>query len=167
MDFSNLAGRAEYLLANGRYTTLATSDGSTAWAATVNYVALHDPLRLLWTSMSAARHSINIAANPVLSGTIYMTGLPAFPVDGLQYQATARSAEDSEEAQQLHQQFHDLNSPDEAVSNEQAPPLSEYTGPGTRRFYIADITRYWLLDIDRWLTDQTDTRIEVNIETRR
>jgi uncharacterized protein YhbP (UPF0306 family) len=166
MDFSNLAERADRLLANGRYTTLATSDGSTAWAATVNYVALRDPLRLLWTSMSAARHSANIAANPTLSGTIHMTGLPAFPVDGLQYEATARSAEDSEEAEQLHQQFHELTFPDETVSKEWALPLDECVGPGLRRFYVADITRYWLLDIDRWLIDQTDARIEVDIETR-
>ena|ERR1700677_1968535 len=167
MDFSDLAGRAEHLLANGRYTTLATSDGSTAWAATVNFVALRDPLRLLWTSMSAARHSVNIARNPIMSGTIYMTGLPAFPVDGLQYEATARSAEDSEEVQHLHQQFHELNFPDEAVRKEWTLPLGECAGPGMRRFYVADITRYWLLDIDRWLIDQTDTRIEVSIQTRR
>ena len=59
-----------------------------------------------------------------------------------------------------------LNSPDEAVSKEWALPLDECVSPGLRRFYVAAITRYWLLDIDRWLVDQTDARIEVDIETR-
>lgn len=44
----------------------------------------------MWASMAGSKHSLNIAANPVVSGSIFMTGLPGFGLDGLQYQGTAR-----------------------------------------------------------------------------
>ena len=32
---------------------------------------------------------------------------------------------------------------------------------GPRRFYLLTVNRWWLLDIERWMRDKHDTRIEI------
>ncbi|MCX5381456.1 pyridoxamine 5'-phosphate oxidase family protein [Streptomyces sp. NBC_00091] len=156
--------RVDRLLANARFTTLATHDGRTPWAATVNFVALHRPLRLLWASMASARHSRDIAAERSVAGSIYMTGLPGFGLDGMQYSGTARSIEHESEVIAFHKTFYDLNFPDEAVRQQLLLPPETYFRDGGRRLYLLTVEQYWLLDIDRWLIDMTDQRIEVPAE---
>ena len=60
-----------------------------------------------------------------------------------------------------HRVYYELNFPDEAVRAQWLPPLSEFTGDGPRRFYLLTVSRWWLLDIERWLRDKHDTRIEI------
>ncbi|TDD28862.1 pyridoxamine 5'-phosphate oxidase family protein [Actinomadura sp. KC06] len=148
------------LLDQGRFTTLATTDGTAPWASTVNFVPLRDPLRLVWYSMRDSQHSRNIETEPAVSGSIYLTGLPGFGLDGLQFEGRAHAVP-SNQVEDIHDRYYRLNFPDEADRRAWILPVQEFHGDGPRRFYIAEITRLWLLDIDRWLHDKHDRRLEV------
>ncbi|MFJ9553927.1 pyridoxamine 5'-phosphate oxidase family protein [Nocardiopsis sp. NPDC101807] len=159
-DSQKLAERSNFLIENGRFMTLATQDPEGAWASTVNYVPLREPLRLLWYSLRRARHSQNIHARPMVSGSIFMTGLPGFGLDGAQFTGTA-SPVTGEDLEEVAEFYYQRNFPDEQTRQEWRLPLTEFEGEGDRRFYFVEIRSWWLLDIDQWLVDMNDQRIAV------
>ncbi|TDD29610.1 hypothetical protein E1287_30720 [Actinomadura sp. KC06] len=118
--------------------TLATSDPCGAWAATVNYVPLREPLRLLWYSLRRVRHSRNIESGSRVSGSVFLTGLPVAAV------------------------YYDRNFPDEGVRRQWRLPLDEFQGASPRRFYMIIIDASWLIDIDQWLIEKNDQRVAVH-----
>jgi uncharacterized protein YhbP (UPF0306 family) len=154
------AERVRHLLDNGRFVTLATTDGTRPWASTVNYVPLRAPLRLLWYSMRAARHSRNIAIRPQISGAIHLTGLPGFGLDGAQFTGVARAIGGAE-LPELHRRYCALNFPDDETRQRLMPPEDEFADGGPRGFYVFEVAQTWLLDIDRWLVDKCDQRVAV------
>ncbi|MFJ2172568.1 pyridoxamine 5'-phosphate oxidase family protein [Streptomyces sp. NPDC101062] len=158
-----LTARSEFLIENARFTTLATHGPDGPWASTVNYVPLREPLRLLWYSLRRARHSHNIETDPRISGSIYLTGLPGFGLDGAQFTATARAVE-PDELDELSSWYYERNFPDEDVRRQWRLPLDEFRGEGPRRFYLLEVRRWWLLDIDQWLVDKNDQRIDVPLD---
>ncbi|MFJ1916803.1 pyridoxamine 5'-phosphate oxidase family protein [Streptomyces sp. NPDC088147] len=161
-----LAERSGFLIENGRFTTLATHGPDGAWASTVNYVPLRNPLRLLWYSLRRARHSRNIDADPRISGSIYLTELPGFGLDGAQFTGTARPV-GADELEELSAWYYERNFPDEEVRRQWRLPLDEFRGEGPRRFYLLEVHRWWLLDIDQWLVDKNDQRIAVPLDAVR
>lgn len=158
-DHRNLLERSTSLLDNARFLTLATRSAEESWAATVNFVPLRSPLRLLWYSLRSARHSRHIAENPQIAASIFMTDLPGLGLDGAQLIGTCESVEDR--VAEHHRLYYELNFPDETVRAQWLLPLSEFTMDGPRRFYLLTVNRWWLLDIERWLRDKHDTRIEI------
>jgi uncharacterized protein YhbP (UPF0306 family) len=158
-DHRSLLERSTSLLDNARFLTLATRGAEEPWAATVNFVPLRSPLRLLWYSLRSARHSRHIAENPRVAASIFMTGLPGLGLDGAQLAGTCESVEDR--VADHHRLYYELNFPDEALRAQWLLPLSEFTVDGPRRFYLLTVSRWWLLDIERWLRDKHDTRIEI------
>ncbi|MFC5182455.1 pyridoxamine 5'-phosphate oxidase family protein [Actinomadura harenae] len=165
-ESKELAERSHHLLADARFMTLATIDGNEPWASTVNFVALHQPLRLLYYSLLTARHSLNVENNPLVSGSIYMTGLPGFGLDGAQFTGHCHAV-GSDQLAEAHRTYYELNFPDEDTRREWLLPRSEFHGTGPRRFYVVRVRHWWLLDIDRWLTDKHDQRIEVPVQALR
>lgn len=159
-DTQILIDRSEFLIENGRFVTLATQGPGGAWASTVNYVPLRDPLRLLWYSLREAQHSENIHARPRVSGSIFMTGLPGVGLDGAQFAGTA-SAVHGKDLDHLSEFYYQRNFPDEETRENWRLPLSEFDGDGPRRFYVVEIDAWWLLDIDQWLVDKRDQRVAV------
>ncbi|GAA1394714.1 hypothetical protein GCM10009639_29160 [Kitasatospora putterlickiae] len=158
-----LLRRSEHLLSHARFMTLATTDGSAPWSATVNFVPLRipgGPLRLLYYSLRAARHSRDIEARPGVAGSLYLTGLPGLGLDGAQFTGTCR-ATDGPDVAEHHRLYYELNFPDPAVRGEWLLPESEFRDAGPRRFYSVRVDRWWLLDVDRWLLDKHDQRVEV------
>ncbi|MFE4512755.1 pyridoxamine 5'-phosphate oxidase family protein [Kitasatospora sp. NPDC056783] len=158
-----LLRRSGHLLAHARFMTLATTDGSEPWASTVNFVPLRapgTPLRLLYYSLRTALHSRNIDRHPRVAGSLYLTGLPGLGLDGAQFTGTCRATDDQGVAEH-HRLYYELNFPDPAVRSEWLLPASDFRGPGPRRFYTVEVDRWWLLDIDRWLVDKHDQRVEV------
>ncbi|MFH8553143.1 pyridoxamine 5'-phosphate oxidase family protein [Streptomyces celluloflavus] len=162
-DLERLAERSRQLLADARFMTLATGDGVFPWASTVNYVALWAPLRLLYYSLRTARHSRNVAHHPRVSGSIFLTGLPGFGLDGAQFTGTCRAVGPRAVAE-YHRHYYLLNFPDEEVRRRWLLPEAEFRGAGPRRFYTVEVERWWLLDIDRWLIDKHDRRIAVPLQ---
>ncbi|MFE3826877.1 pyridoxamine 5'-phosphate oxidase family protein [Streptomyces sp. NPDC059092] len=158
-----LIRRSDFLIENARFTTLATHGPDGPWASTVNYVPLRGPLQLLWYSLRRARHSRNIEADPRVSGSIYLTGLPGLGLDGAQFTATARPVE-PEELDALSSWYYERNFPDEEVRRQWRLPLEEFRDEGHRRFYLLEIQRWWLLDIDQWLVDKNDQRVPVPLD---
>lgn len=162
-DMSTLVERSHHLLANARYMTLASTDGTLPWASTVNFVALHHPLRLLYYSLHTARHSRNVERNSLVSGALHLTGLPGFGLDGAQFIGHCHAA-GPEAVEELHRSYYDINFPDEHTRSAWLLPSSDFHGPGPRRFYVVEVFNWWLLDIDRWLQDKHDQRIAVPLE---
>jgi uncharacterized protein YhbP (UPF0306 family) len=155
---TDLAARGEYLLAHGRFMTLATTNGTTPWAATVNYVPLRAPLRLLWYSMREARHSRDLALHPQAAGSIFLTGLPGFGLDGAQFDGPVHTVEGAQ-AEEFHRHYYELNFPDVTVRREWELPVEQFRDAGPRRFYYLAVSNWWLLDIDQWLIDKRDQKI--------
>lgn len=160
---TGLAERSRHLLGHARFMTLATSDGTAPWASTVNFVALHRPLRLLYYSAHTARHSRNVELRPLVSGSIYLTGLPGLGLDGAQFTGRCHSA-GPEDVPELHRTYYALNFPDERTRRAWRLPEADFHGAGPRRFYVVEVLRWWLLDVDRWLVDKHDQRIAVPVE---
>ena len=160
---AELTERSDFLIENARFMTLATHGPDGVWASTVNYVPLRDPLGLLWYSLRRARHSRNIEADPRISGSIHLTGLPGFGLDGAQFTAVAKPV-GPDELDTLSAWYYERNFPDEEVRSEWRLPLDEFRGDGPRRFYRLEVREWWLLDIDQWLVDKNDQRIAVPLE---
>ncbi len=165
-DPSTLIARSRTLLETTRFITLATvSDAGEAWASTVNFVPLRGPLRLVWYSMRAARHSRNIDARRRIAGSIFRTdlgNLSPIGLDGAQCSGPCRVIP-SEELSGIHLQYYERNFPDPGIRQAWMLPPAEFTDAGPRRFYELTVERWWLLDIDRWLIDKHDGRIEVSV----
>lgn len=163
-----LLDRSRLLLHTARFMTLATlSAGGEPWASTVNYVCRAEPLKLIWYSMRDALHSRNLEAGAVVSGSISRYDLGAaspIGLDGAQFVSECRVL-DSEEAHAAHRHYYERNFPDELVRRQWMLPIEEFVGTGHRRFYEATITRWWLFDIERWLRDKQDRRVEVPLST--
>jgi uncharacterized protein YhbP (UPF0306 family) len=169
-DMANLEPylkRSHFLLENARYITLATNDqAGNPWASTVNYVVLYQPLRLLWYSLRAAKHSRNIEVKPEIAATLFSTD-PRLAedethvgVDGAQLFGTAREV-DPEELNKYHQIYYTKNFPDPEIRNEWMLPLEDFHSEGPRRFYLLEPQQWWLFDKERWVRDKSDTRLEV------
>lgn len=159
----SLMERADLLLRTTRFVTLATLSGDgEPWASTVNYVPLLDgPPRLIWYSMREARHSRNIDARPLTTGSLFRTDLgPSAPLglDGLQFTGLARAVE-SNRIQEVRDHYYRLNFPDETLRRQWMLPEQQFNGDGPRRFYELTIRDWWLLDVERWLHDKVDQRI--------
>jgi uncharacterized protein YhbP (UPF0306 family) len=158
---SDLATRSDVLIEGGRFVTLATTDPNGAWASTVAYVPLRDPLRLLWYSLRETRHSRNIENHPIVSGSIWMTGLPVgVGLDGAQFTGTARTVQPGE-LDAMHAWYYERSFPEESTRREWMLPAAEFHGDGARRFYLLEVREWWLLDVEQWLIDKRDQRIVV------
>lgn len=159
-----LIARSRLLLDTARFVTLSTVDAAgDPWASTVNYVARPGPLRLVWYSMREARHSVNIAAHPRVAASIFRTDLgedALFGLDGVQLTGVCRAIP-ADELPEASAYWYEHNFPDPAVRADWMLPLTEFCADGPRRFYELRVTEWWLLDIDRWLTDRVDCRIAV------
>lgn len=158
-----LVARSVFLLDNARFLTLATHGPGGPWAATVNYVPLRSPLRLLWYSSRRARHSTDLGAHPKAAASLFLTGLPGFGLDGAQLSGTCQEVA-ADDVAEYHRHYYETNFPDEVVRAEWLLPTTEFVADGPRRFYLMTVERWWLLDIDRWLRDKHDQRVEVLVE---
>lgn|GEM_PF-2224489 len=160
-----LLQRLELLLKTARFVTLATASAEGgAWASTVNYVPhIDSQVRLLWYSMREARHSRNIEENAALSGSIFRTDLQEtspLGLDGLQFRGTCHAV-DEPDLEKWRSHYYQRNFPDASVRQQWMLPSTEFQGQGPRRFYVLTIEEWWLLDIDGWLKDKRDKRIEL------
>ncbi|THJ46004.1 pyridoxamine 5'-phosphate oxidase family protein [Burkholderia sp. LS-044] len=165
-ELRSLQERTFWLIRNTRFMTLATSDNNgEPWASTVNYVPVVDhQIHLLWYSMKGARHSLNITTRSGVTGSIFRADLvPALSplgLDGIQFGGIAREVDESS-AIAMHAAYYRLNFPDEAIRQNWMLPIDEFIGSGVRRFYKLTIDAWWLLDIDQWLRNKEDRRVEL------
>ncbi|MFF4096485.1 pyridoxamine 5'-phosphate oxidase family protein [Streptomyces sp. NPDC001834] len=159
-----LVTRSNLLIEQARFMTLATVGPDGAWASTVNFVPLRGPLRLLWYSLRAARHSVNIEADGRLSASLFMTGIDnELGLDGAQFTGTARAV-GSDELTALSQWYYERNFADPQVREQWRLDRAEYEGHGPRRFYVVDVDAWWLFDLEGWLEDKNDRRIAVPLD---
>lgn len=158
--------RSNFLLDRARFATLATTGPHGPWAATVNFVARHRPLHLVWYSLRTAEHSADIAAHPRVSGSVFMSGLTGpdapsgLPIDGAQFSGSCREIS-AGELPDYYEHYYAANFPDPAERAAWALPIESFQGAGPRRFYRLDIERWGLYDAQRWTVDKHDTRLEV------
>ncbi|MBF5000394.1 pyridoxamine 5'-phosphate oxidase family protein [Nocardia sp. BSTN01] len=160
--------RSRFLLDRARFVTLATEGPNGPWAATVNFVARWRPLVLVWYSLREATHSMNIVAQPRVSGSIFLTGLTGpnapsgIPIDGAQFVGNCREAT-AGELPDYYEHYYATNFPDPGIRAEWALPIETFRDDGPRRFYRLEFERWWLYDAQRWTVDKNDTRFEVAV----
>jgi hypothetical protein len=152
------AERVRRLLDSGRHLILATTDGTTAWTTTVDFVPLHDPLRLLWHSPRASRHSRDIESHPEISGVIHLPGPPNAGVDTGQLTGTARAV-GAEEVAHCHEIYHRPGLP--GADARRTVPIEEFRDSGPRRFHVLHVSRLWLLGAGHRSWDEHE-RIEID-----
>ncbi|MEU8540523.1 hypothetical protein AB0C52_11130 [Streptomyces sp. NPDC048717] len=63
-----------------------------------------------------------------------------------------------------HRSYYALDFPDEETRSAWRLPEDDFRGTGARRFYVVEVARWWLLDIDRRLVDKHDQRIAVPLD---
>lgn len=158
-----LVQRSNALIEHARFVTLASTGAEGVWAATVNYIPLREPLRLLWYSLRDARHSRNIDAAPEVAGSVFRTDLPTDPgLDGGQLTGVAHVVE-QDGLPELYHHFYERNFPDDQARQQWRIPMEEFLGTGPRRFYLLTVTAWWLVDLDRWIKTKNDQRVAVDL----
>ncbi|AZE47014.1 hypothetical protein C4K04_1322 [Pseudomonas chlororaphis] len=163
-ELASLSQRSRTLLSTARFMTLATaSTRGSPWASTINYVCLREPLKLIWYSSRDAVHSRNIADRAGISATVFRSDLGEISpigLDGGQLVGECRAIVGAE-VEEIHQHYYEQNFPDVLARQQWMLPIDQFQGEGVRRFYELSIERWWLFDIERWLQDKQDSRVEV------
>lgn len=145
---AELVGRAQELIAENQYLTLATADATgRPWSSTVWYAARLRPqsarslaVEFIWLSRPEAQHSRNLVQRPEVGISIFDSAQPAGTGDGLQFAARAELVAST--------------SLDEAAAFFSEVSLAAGGGPWTRaqleepavpRLYVARVERGYLL----------------------
>jgi uncharacterized protein YhbP (UPF0306 family) len=160
----NLADRTKRILEEAKFLSLSTvSPDGEPWAAVLQYAWLAQPLRFLFGSATQSLHSGHIAANPTVSGSLFVTGDGALTsVDGAQFTGTCRELTE-DEVRQHHATFYDALLPDEESRSEYTLPVELLLPPADHRIYQITVRRLWLIDTSTWIEDRIDRRVEVEI----
>jgi uncharacterized protein YhbP (UPF0306 family) len=160
----NLADRTKRILEEAKYLSLSTvSPDGTPWAAVLQYAWLAQPLRFLFGSATQSSHSGHVAANPTVSGSLFVTGDGALTaVDGAQFTGTCRELTE-DEVRQHHATFYDALLPDEESRNEYTLPVELLVAPAEHRIYQITVRQLWLIDTSTWIEDRIDRRVEVEL----
>ncbi|MFG2112080.1 hypothetical protein ACGFRB_05480 [Streptomyces sp. NPDC048718] len=104
----------------------------------------------------------NLSANTSCSRTMPRSTAPP-PVACPSYGWPSRPGGTREVAEH-HRSYYALNFPDEETRSAWRLPEDGFRGTGARRFYVVEVARWWLLDIDRRLVDKHDQRIAVPLD---
>jgi uncharacterized protein YhbP (UPF0306 family) len=159
-----LADRTRRILVEAKYLALSTvsSDGQ-PWSSVLQYAYLPTPLRFLFGSATESSHSRHIAANPAVSGSLFVTGDGALTaVDGAQFSGTCRELT-AAEVREHHATFYDALLPDEESRAEYTLPVAALLPPADHRIYQITVDRLWLIDTSTWIEDRIDRRVEVTL----
>lgn len=159
-----LTDRTKRILAEAKYLSLSTvSPSGEPWAAVLQYAWLAQPLRFLFGSATQSRHSGHIAANPTVSGSLFVTGDGALTaVDGAQFTGTCRELNEAE-VREHHAPFYEALLPDEESRAEYTLPVELLIPPADHRIYQITVERLWLIDTSTWIEDRIDRRVEVEL----
>lgn len=160
-----LIERSKRILDEAHYVTLATvSSSGEPWSSAVHYIWMHDPLRMLFSSVTDSQHSRNVADHPLVSGSLFITGvpneIPIATVDGAQFLSTCTEVPQVE-LEEYHARFFEAAFPDLAMRQTWMLPRSAFRPPMVHRLYLITITRWWVIDFSTWAEDKIDRRIEV------
>lgn len=156
-----LAARTRRLLDEARYLSLATvSTDEHPWSAVLQYAWLGDPLRFLFGSATQSRHSMDIAARPLVSGSLFTAGGELMAVDGAQFTGVCREL-NTAEVERYHATFYDAVLPDAKDRVEWTLPVSALVAPAPHRLYLIEVEQWWLVDTRTWAEDRIDRRAEV------
>jgi uncharacterized protein YhbP (UPF0306 family) len=159
---SDLPERTRRVLAEAKFLTMSTvSADGTPWSAVLQYAWLPDPLRFLFGSATQSRHSQDVAADPRVSGALFVAGEGELTeVDGAQFTGTCRELTAAEVAEH-HATFYDALLPDEASRAEYTLPIESLIAPADHRIYQITVDRWWLIDTSTWIEDRIDRRVEM------
>jgi nitroimidazol reductase NimA-like FMN-containing flavoprotein (pyridoxamine 5'-phosphate oxidase superfamily) len=151
------AEQARRVIADSRYLTVATTNGSGAPWNTPVYFGFDERFNFYWASWRENQHSRNIIVNPSVFIVIYDSNAPEGTGLGVYIQARARQLEQLNEAEHAVHCLYARNS---------RPPRDarEFLGDYPRRLYQATPERCWINvagDLDGNFIDQ---RVEVGLQ---
>jgi nitroimidazol reductase NimA-like FMN-containing flavoprotein (pyridoxamine 5'-phosphate oxidase superfamily) len=151
---SNLEARAEAVIAANKYLTLATVDGGGRPWATPVYFTPDGHEHFYWVSSPAARHSLNIAADPNVSIVIFDSTVAIGKGQAVYLSATAHLVPDDELVDRAR--FYAGRYPELREFS-----ADELRAPGDIRLYRATATEAWIL-VSAW-----DSENESGVDERR
>ncbi|MET0975404.1 MAG: pyridoxamine 5'-phosphate oxidase family protein [Leifsonia sp.] len=132
---------AERLIAENAYLTIATVDpAGDPWSTPV-WFAPDGRAGFVWASKPGARHSLNIAAHPVVAITIFDSSRP--PGDGSAVYAAARAEEVDERGRDGALALYNARSVDRGLPRWSVEQLS---GDARHRLYRATVIAMYVLD---------------------
>jgi uncharacterized protein YhbP (UPF0306 family) len=158
-------GRTRRLLQQARYVNLATASAQgQPWVATLEYAWFAAPLRLVFGSATSSRHSLDIAADPTVSGALFVapTGpdLDIDATDGAQFTGTCTEIS-ADDLDAYYSGFYDAVFPDPEQRAAFQLERSLLSAPAPHRLYLVTVKQWWLIDTSTWERDRIDRRVEV------
>ncbi|WP_127500331.1 pyridoxamine 5'-phosphate oxidase family protein [Actinoplanes solisilvae] len=157
--------RTRRLLDHARYINLATvSPQGQPWVATLEYVWFAAPLRLVFGSATSSRHGLDVAANPAVSGALFLppstAGLDIDATDGAQFTGVC-SEISATELDDYYSDFYRGVFPDPAQRAQFQLERSLLAPPAPHRLYLVAVRQWWLIDTRTWKRDRIDRRMQV------
>lgn len=145
------------IISSNRYMTLATTDTTAAWASAVAY-AVDSQVSFYWYSATDARHSTNIAAQPLISAAIFNSTEPSSIVQGVQMLGSAEIVEDGlREVMDMYFQYSFPDPKERAVWDR---PTDDFLGDAMQRFYRFSPHEMYTIDED---VTKVDRRAVVDV----
>ncbi|MET8546613.1 pyridoxamine 5'-phosphate oxidase family protein [Kitasatospora sp. NPDC004799] len=139
-----LCTSAREILRSTRYLTLGTaSPQAVPWVSALAH-AWDDEDRFYWISGLDTLHSRNIAANPVVSLTVYDSNPAGGGGDALYALARAEVLEGADLVEGC-ELYYRRRYPDETARARRARPPQDFTGDSPVRIYRAQVTAYSML----------------------
>jgi len=157
--------RTRRLLRRARYVNLATTNAQgRPWVATLEYAWFAEPLRLVFGSATVSRHSRDIAANPAVSGSLFIapTGpeLDIDATDGAQFTGTCTEIP-PDRLDDYYAPFYEAVFPDPSQRAAFQLDRRLLAAPEPHRLYLVTVNQWWLIDTSTWERDRIDRRSEV------
>lgn len=118
------------------HMSLATSQDNKPWVCEVHY-AFDDQLNLYFRSLTARRHSQEIAANPNVAGNIIKQFQPGNPVTGVYFDGTAKLLGPSDEQNQAFAVIGKRFNLGQAI-------MDEAKNPDGHQFYKITVTNWYV-----------------------
>lgn len=113
-------------------------------------------------SATAATHSQNISETGQVSAAVFPSHGPAEEIDGLQFSASCRPIETSDELAVIHAHYFKVNFKPEELDF-WFRPADKFLGNAPQRFYEIDITEAWVYDEERFTNTRIDGRTSVDL----
>ena len=143
-DDIDIDAAARRIVDANRYVTLGTADaGGRPWVSPVWY-AKDGYGGFLWVSRPGARHSLNLAERPEISGVIFDSTVPIGTGVAVYMAGSAKELAGTELEQGI-----EVFSRESLADGASAWSLGDVTGSAELRLYRAEISEYFLGESDR------------------
>jgi uncharacterized protein YhbP (UPF0306 family) len=154
-----LSVRVARVILLGNYLSLATTgQAGKPWVAYVQYAWNSAPLSFIFESAVTSRHATDLLQNPTAAGAISLLPAAHGCLDGIQVTGTCAQLQ-GERLSRMRRLFYTQIFPDPDVGMAYEQLERHLTGNG---LFELRVEQLWVLDLQRWETEQISARTEVD-----